>query len=151
MKVYRICKRTRAKAAFRGDGARRYAGRWHHTGIPMVYTAQSLSLAAFEQLVHFDLDIAPTDFVSIELEIPRGVTIRRPVKTLPENWAEIPAPEETRDFGSHWFESMNSVVMVVPSAVIVGEMNILLNPVHEDFARLEQGKPKAFVFDPRLR
>ena len=151
MKVYRICKRTRARAAFRGDGARRYPGRWHHTGIPMVYTAQSLSLAAFEQLVHFDLDIAPTNFVSIDLEIPPGVTIRRPVKTLPENWAEIPAPEETRDFGSRWFESMNSVAMVVPSAVIVGEMNILLNPLHDDFSKLEQGEPRGFVFDPWLR
>ncbi|MBW2294584.1 MAG: RES family NAD+ phosphorylase [Deltaproteobacteria bacterium] len=116
-----------------------------------VYTARSLSLAALEQLLHFDLDIAPTDFVSIELEIPRGVTIRRPVKTLPENWAEIPAPEETRDFGSRWFEPMNSVAMLVPSAVIVGEKNILLNPLHPDFAKLEQGKPRAFVFDPRLR
>ena len=151
MKVYRICKRTHAKAAFRGEGARRYAGRWHHAGTPMVYSAQSLSLAAFEQLVHFDLDIAPTGFVSIELEIPRGVTIRRPVKTLPKNWSEIPAPEETRDFGSHWFESMSSVAMVVPSAVIVGEKNVLLNPLHRDFAKLEQGKPRAFAFDPRLR
>ena len=114
MKVYRICKRTHEKAAFTGDGARRYAGRWHHVGTPMVYAARSLSLAAFEQLVHFDLDIAPADFVSIELEVPRGVTIRRPVKALPENWDENPAPEETRDFGSRWFESMNSAAMVVP-------------------------------------
>jgi len=151
MKVYRICKRTRANAAFAGDGARRYAGRWHHAGIPMVYTAQSLSLAAFEQLVHFDLDIAPTDFVSIELEIPRGVTIRRPGKTLPPNWAEIPAPEESRDFGSQWLKSMNAVAMVVPSAVIMGEKNVLLNPLHRDFEQLVQGEPKPFVFDPRLR
>jgi len=151
MKVYRICRRSHAKAAFAGDGQRRYAGRWHHTGIPMVYAARSLSLAAFEQLVHFDLDIAPTNFVSIELEIPRGVTIRRPEKTLPENWDEIPAPDATREFGSRWFESMNSVAMVVPSAVIIGERNVLLNPLHEDFAKLEPGKPRAFVFDPRLR
>ncbi|MDP6979876.1 MAG: RES family NAD+ phosphorylase [Myxococcota bacterium] len=151
MKVYRICKRTHASRAFRGEGARRYAGRWHHAGIPLVYTARSLALAAFEQLVHFDLDIAPAGFVSIEVDIPRGVKIRRPAKTLPANWDAIPAVDETRDFGSRWFESMSSVAMVVPSAVIVGEMNVLLNPLHADFAKLVRGKPRPFVFDPRLR
>ena len=151
MRVYRICKRTHARTAFSGEGARRYAGRWHHAGLPMVYTAQSLSLATLEQLVHFDLDLAPTGFVSIELEIPRGVTLRRPVKTLPENWREIPAPTETRDFGSHWFESMSSVALVVPSVVIPGEKNVLLNPLHPDFKRLEPRRPQAFAFDSRFR
>jgi RES domain-containing protein len=46
---------------------------------------------------------------------------------------------------------MNSVAMVVPSEVISGERNVLLNPLHEEFAKLRPGEPRAFVFDPRLR
>jgi len=38
----------------------------------------------------------------------------------------------------------------VPSAVVPGEHNFLLNPRHRDFGRLEIGGPEPFEFDPRL-
>jgi RES domain-containing protein len=40
------------KAAFSGQGGVRASARWHTVGQPIVYTSQSLSLAALEILVH---------------------------------------------------------------------------------------------------
>jgi putative toxin-antitoxin system antitoxin component (TIGR02293 family) len=39
----------------------------------------------------------------------------------------------------------------VPSALVLGESNFLLNPGHPDFAKLRIGKPLPFRFDSRLK
>ena len=70
--------------------------------------------------------------------------------SLPNDWRKLPAPASTREFGSRWVAELRSVVLRIPSIVVEGEFNYLLNPRHPDFARLEIGKPRAFSFDPRL-
>jgi RES domain-containing protein len=55
-------------SAFDGDGARRYAGRWHHKGQSVVYTAATQSLAALEILVHVDSDLIPNNFIASTLD-----------------------------------------------------------------------------------
>ena len=70
--------------------------------------------------------------------------------SLPEDWRLLPAPPSTREFGSRWIVEARSVVLRVPSAVVKGEFNYLLNPRHPNFARLEIGEPQRFSFDPRL-
>ena len=53
MKVWRLCKRRHA--AFDGEGARLAGGRWNRPGGAVVYTSESLALAALElgdPLVH---------------------------------------------------------------------------------------------------
>jgi RES domain-containing protein len=46
-----------------------------------------------------------------------------------------------------WAESGDTVVLEVPSAVVPGEHDFLLNPRHPDFHRLTIGHPEPF--DPR--
>ena len=69
---------------------------------------------------------------------------------LPDDWRQLPAPPSTRDLGSRWVAESRSVVLRVPSIVVNGEFNYLLNPRHPDFARLKIGEPLPFSFDPRL-
>ena len=70
--------------------------------------------------------------------------------SMPHKWRQLPAPPSTREFGSRWVAESRSVVLRVPSAVVDGEFNYLLNPRHPDFAQLEIGVPQPFSFDPRL-
>jgi len=70
--------------------------------------------------------------------------------SLPEDWRRLPAPPSTREFGSRWVAAARSVVLRVPSAVVDGEFNYLLNPRHPDFAQLEFAPPRPFSFDSRL-
>ena len=49
--VWRLLTARFSQAAFTGEGARLYGGRWNRKGIPMVYTAASQSLAVLEMLV----------------------------------------------------------------------------------------------------
>jgi len=38
-----------------GEGSRLYGGRWNHKGAAVIYTSESISLAAMEVLVHTSL------------------------------------------------------------------------------------------------
>jgi RES domain-containing protein len=57
MRVWRLCRRQYAVTAFSGIGAKLWGGRWNAPGYPVVYTADSLALAALETFVHLDPDL----------------------------------------------------------------------------------------------
>lgn len=151
MRVWRICKAEHAATAFTGEGALLYPGRWHHAGTAVVYCSESRALAALEQLVHLHRNRLPPHFVCFGVEIPHGVAIRElRVEELPAEWRRQPAPAELRDIGTRWAGSNEAVALQVPSAVVPGEYNFLVNPRHPDFGRLEIRSPEPFAFDERL-
>ncbi len=85
------------------------------------------------------------------VDIPASMPLRRMTPTqLPNNWRTFPAPEETRELGTTWVKAAKTVGLIVPSALIPQEHNVLLNPAHADFAKLHIGPQAAFAFDPRL-
>jgi len=69
---------------------------------------------------------------------------------LPAGWRTYPAPERLKDLGTGWARSRVSVALSVPSSVIPHERNVLLNPLHPDFARVRLLLPEDFSFDPRM-
>lgn len=149
MKVWRICKRRHA--AFDGEGARLAGGRWNSPGIAVVYTSESLSLAALELIVHADSTLLPGDLVSIEAELPEGVSLRRlEIADLPRTWRRHPAPDALARVGNAWARSGEGMALSVPSAVVPNDHNVLLNPGHPDFRRIRVGRPESFSLDPRL-
>ena len=91
-------------------------------------------------------------FVLFAVDIPSSVYLRRMTPAqLPSNWRDFLAPEETRELGTTWVKAAKTVGLIVPSALIPREHNVLLNPAHADFAKLHIGKQEAFAFDPRLK
>lgn len=137
-------------ASFDGEGARRYGGRWNRRGIPMVYAAGSLSLAALELLVHLESSQLLQAYVCIPVAFEEALCLRFAPSDLPADWASYPAPDATRDLGSSWALSRASVALAVPSVIVPIETNYLLNPDHPDFSRLTIGDASAFEYDSRL-
>ncbi len=149
MKVWRLCKRRHA--ALDGEGARLAGSRWNSRGTAVVYASDSLSLAALELLVHCDPALLPDDLVAIAIEIPDGLARRRiEIAELPRSWRRHPAPESLARMGDLWAKEMPSAVLSVPSAVVPGERNVLLNPQHPDFGRIRVGRLERFALDARL-
>lgn len=149
--AWRIVKRKHAKTAFNGEGARLFGGRWNNPGVPMVYTAESRSLAVLEVLVHLDSPDLLTKYVVLEVTIAEPLIRRVDWQDLPKNWRADPAPSRLRAMGDAWVRQASSAALQVPSAVVPAESLFLLNPRHPEFAKLEIGKPIHFPFDPRLR
>jgi RES domain-containing protein len=151
MRVWRICKAEHAATAFTGEGAMAYPGRWHHAGTAVVYCSESRALAALEQLVHLHRNRLPPHFVCFAVEIPEAVAIGEVrVEDLPAEWRRQPGPPDLRDIGTRWAESGETVVVQMPSAVVPGEFNFLVNPRHPDFGRITISDPEPFEFDERL-
>jgi RES domain-containing protein len=150
LSAWRITKQKHAKSAFHGDGARIYGGRWNSPGIAMIYTAQSQSLAVLEMLVHLDSPELLSKYVLFQVSIDPSHVKELDFASLPRNWKADPAPASVRAIGDDWIAGGASAVLRVPSTIVPGESNFLLNPRHQDFGNLRIGKALPFQFDPRL-
>jgi len=148
--AWRLCASHRAAAAFSGEGSARRGGRWNPPGIRMIYTAESRSLAAMEVLVHVDEigRLGALAWTCIPAVFPARLLETPP--RFPDDWRRYPYPGSTQTFGSEWANSRRTAVLRVPSAVVPGEFNYLLNPFHPDFRHVKIGEPEPFSFDPRL-
>lgn len=148
--AWRITKQKHAKTAFTGEGAKLYGGRWNSPGRPVVYVAQSRALALAEILVHLESAQILSSYVLFEAQIDESHIAVVDLDALPKNWKNEPAPARLQSIGDEWLASATSVALRVPSAIIVGEFNYLLNPLHRDFSRIEICGPEKFLIDRRL-
>ncbi|HTF66921.1 MAG TPA: RES domain-containing protein [Edaphobacter sp.] len=150
MKAWRITKQKHARTAFSGEGARLYGGRWNSPGVPVVYVAESQSLAVLEVLVHLDAPAFLEKYVFLEVNFDASLVITLDRSSLPKNWQSDPVPEAIQAVGDRWILSRGSAVLHVPSVLVPEESNFLLNPRHPDFGKIGISRPQAFRFDPRL-
>lgn len=148
--AWRIVKPCRVADAFSGEGARLFGGRWNSVGKPMVYAAESKALAALEILVHVDDGGLMDEYLCMPVRFDKRLMRSLDLKSLPENWRASPPPASTQKIGDGWLGDGGSVVLVVPSVLIPGESNYLINPGHPNFGKLRIGAPEPFEFDPRL-
>lgn len=140
MKIFRMHRSERGP----GDptGAMLAGGSWNPSGTPMLYTAESLSLACIEILVHLDRSQLPRDYVWSRTELNETPGFLRI-----ENIIDV---DSCQVAGRRWVLGADRLAVQVPSVVIPGEFNILLNPRHAAYNKLAWSKPQSFRFDPRL-
>lgn len=151
MLLYRIAK-TGYVRDLTGFGAKLYGGRWNHRGSAIIYTSETRALATIEYLVHVSMANMPRDLSMAVLEVPDALASERiQTATLPNNWRDFPAPPELADLGTRWAESERSLLLIVPSAVVPEEHNVLLNPLHSDMKRVALRNVEPYEMDQRLR
>jgi len=139
-----------AAAAFSGEGARRYGGRWNAPGRPVVYASLHLSLAALETLAHADRRRFERDYVAYEVRVPHDLILELRDEDLPADWRARPVSPGARAAGDAWLGQRASVALSVPSVLVPQERNLLLDPAHPRFAAVRIGLPQRFRFDERL-
>ena len=117
----------------------------------MVYTADTLALAAFEKFVHLGDEGRALRLVYYRIDIPANIRIEElKLREMPTDWKANPAPPSTMDIGTQWVRDARSSIMELPSVTIETESNYLLNPLHPDFKRLAISSAKPFEFDSRM-
>jgi len=150
MIIFRLSKSVYAND-LSGRGAEKAGGRWNSKGTAMVYTSESRALCTTEIAVHTPLGILPLDYVIIAIEIPKTLPIQElATDTLPEDWKSLPHSHSTQELGDTFISSEKFAVLRVPSAVVQGEFNYLLNPSHRDFKKIKVKLIEPFDFDERL-
>jgi RES domain-containing protein len=150
IRFWRICRALYATEAATGEGARLYGGRWNSRGVRVVYASTSLALAAIETFVNLEPNVRPADLVSIEGEIPNDVeTARIDLRTLPTRWYRT-RDESLHRFGDEWIRGGTTAALLVPSAAVRGEWNVLLIPAHPHFSKIKLHRAVPFEYDIRM-
>ena len=150
MQVYRLV-RKKYPNPLSGEGAARSGNRWNSKGTALIYCADSRALAMAEVAVHLSLGLLPKDYEMVELEIPSEVSLGSLTSAnLPVGWNSFPHLLQTQRIGDKFVEASESCVLQVPSAVVPGDFNYLLNPAHPDFERIQLKSRVAFPFDSRF-
>ena len=149
MKAWRLFPERFRETAFTGVGGLYAARRWNHLGTPMVYCATSPALAALEFFVNLEPNEAPDDLLLAEAAIPDELVKQLDMGLLPADWRELNSLA-CRDLGSGWAASGRSVALQVPSAVVESDWNVLLNPRHPEFSKIQLVSPKPFRYDERM-
>ena len=86
----------------------------------------------------------------VEIEIPGSVKIYEIQKSdLPSGWNSIPCQPSSQIIGDKFVEESIYTVLKVPSVVVKGEFNFILNPKHKDFKKIKITNTEPFPFDPR--
>lgn len=151
MRLYRIApvEYDTPLAAFSGQGAAKYGGRWSNPGYRVVYCSDSLALGCLETLVHIrplPRKFPPSIFYLVD--VPDEHT--ELLASLPDGWNTPVATPASREHGTAFLRARRAVALVVPTTVLPLGSNALLNPVHSAFRLNWVSGPFPFVYDPRL-
>jgi RES domain-containing protein len=150
MIVYRLTK-GKYKKDLTGKGAELYGGRWNSKGIAMLYTSESRALAFAELAIHLPVGIVPKDYFILSVKIATGALIRKiDISTLPAGWRSNPSADATQRIGDRFIADNKYLVMQVPSAIVPGDFNYLLNPRHRQMETVTIETVEPFEFDSRF-
>ena len=154
--VWRIATDTPAYEAhdLSGKGAELKGGRWNRAGRPVVYAATNIALACLETVVHLNQAGLPLNRFLVRIDVPDGVWAARRtlrVADLAVGWSAIPEGKVSLDVGDAWLVAGNSALLLVPSAIVPEEMNVLINVRHPDAANIQATKLRPWLYDSRVR
>lgn len=104
-----------------------------------------------EVVVHLSLSTLPNDFVMLEIDVPAAVSVRELGKDeLPAGWNSFPHLADTQKIGDVFVSDQKSALLKVPSAVVPGDFNYLINPLHPHFSQIKIVGQVDFPFDSRI-
>lgn len=132
-----------------GLGGMRASGRWHTRGRRVVYLADHPASALLEMLVRIDLDLIPSTYTLLSVNVPDAVD---------DEYVDVDglAADRRRQFaatrrlGDEWLDRNETALLEVPSAIVPHAWNVLLNPAHANAASARVTEVIHAPFDPRL-
>lgn len=150
MRVFRLSKRKYSRA-LSGKGTAKFGNRWNSKGTEMIYSAESRALTMAEVVVHLTIATLPSDYVMIEINIPDDISfLEIKADKLLENWNIHPPSVNTQKMGDGFIDSLEACILKVPSAVVQGDCNYLINPYHKEFKKIKIYDVDDFPFDKRI-
>ncbi len=150
MEVYHLGK-TRFPMHLTGEGAKLNGGRWNLIGSACLYTSETKALSVLEYAANVQLDEMPISISITVYNLPIKSWKEFTANDLPGNWHQIPAPEETKRWGTFHLQQAKYLALKIPSIIIPSEFNFILNPLHADFKKIKIKEVHSFSFDRRIK
>jgi RES domain-containing protein len=154
--LWRIASETRDYKAddLSGFGAAKQPGRWNRLGEAMIYASTHRSLAILETSANLGDFPLPLNRFLVKINVPGDVWAKRKSMSstgLPPTWRAIPPGAASADVGSSWHKSVTSALLLVPSAIVEEEFNVLINPNHPDAASISASVIRPFEYNKLFR
>ena len=153
MRLYRICHVDHLEN-YRGLGASYHAGgRWNQSGIPVLYFAETASVAMLEMANYLPSPrlVPPTWRLGV-YEVAGNPSLERwTVEDVPADWDRFPHPPSTQRMGSDWLRQGSASLLVVPSAAVPGGLDniVLASPTRLDAASIRLTAVRERLYNPR--
>lgn len=125
-------------------------GRWHQQGpFEVVYAGSTRAICQLEKRVHCN-GFTPKNQALMRLDLPSDAVLQNVINLgLPDQWRSDEAI--TLQIGMDWLASGSSLGLWVPSFIEPHENNLILNPRHAQYAKIELTLERfPFSFDPRM-
>lgn len=148
MLLYRIIFSKYATAKFApGD-----TGRWNLDGERVLYTSTSPALAMAETMAHrLGQGFLSVGYSLITFEVPDRIPYEEINRSqLPQDWRLFSSYSMSQPLGSAWFNRKVTLLLRVPSAVVMGDVNMVVNATHPDYELLSERDREPFPFDERF-
>lgn len=150
MRAWRISKAKRAKD-LSGKGAAIEGGRWNDQDVPAVYMGLTPAICCLETFVHAVGEPSmPMKITCFEFPDDLSLYLEPDPRKLPDGWASLPADRPSMDFGSAWLKTNSHLGLIVPSAVLALERNIVINPNHPALSQIKVIDVFDFIYDARM-
>ncbi|HET7116463.1 MAG TPA: RES family NAD+ phosphorylase [Hanamia sp.] len=129
-----------------------FPARWNSKDIKVIYTAESKALACLENVVHRNSRGLQKNFRQMDIAIPAELEMEEIRETdLNVGWKDFLQMPYTQSLGDAWVSAAKTPVLKVPSAIVSGDSNYLINPSHKDFRKIKLIKTIPFEFDSRIK
>jgi RES domain-containing protein len=120
----------------------------------MLYCSENIALACLETFAHLkSLGGLPLNRYLIQIRIPDALwerAVKLTADTAPVGWDAQPIGIVSLDEGDKWLGATTSAIMIVPSAIVPDEHNILVNPHHPKAKQITAKKIRKWVYDSRM-
>lgn len=152
--LWRIAKHTSLYKAtdLTGGGAKTTGGRWNSKGVSVVYTSTTIALATLETMAHLG-DINIRNAFLAKVAVPQAVwDLREYVEAndFDPTWLAEPPGSTSINYGDDWLRGLTAPLLMVPSAIIPEEYNVLVNPVHPLSRKITSTVLRQYIYDPRF-
>jgi RES domain-containing protein len=149
MELFRISMEAYAK----GLSASGSANRWNKSGEFVLYAGSSRSLASLELVVHRAAIRPLGNYKVMVISVADEDKLVRQVHLdeLPASWRTAAAYPDLQKLGSNWYRNKETLLLKVPSAVIIREYNYLINIGHPAFVeKVSLVRNEDYFWDERL-
>lgn len=149
MELFRICRAEHAQALTSSGNA----GRWNQKESLVIYTSSSRSLATLESIVNRGAITPNATYKVMVIILPDNDRLIRQVKSaeVPKDWRTLSAYPRLQEVGRRWYDSLDTLILKVPSVVIPQEYNFILNTRHPDFrGNVKLIRTEDYFFDRKL-
>ena len=147
MLVYRIVHKLYSKNLI-ASGA---GGRWNSSGNKVVYAAESIALAFLENMIRRQGIGFNLDFKIMIIDIPATASITEiKENALESGWRNFNDYSKCDVLGDQWYNESKALILKIPSAVLPGSFNFVMNTLHPDFDKIKLAGVTDLVPDERI-